>query len=255
MTWSIDAPPAVRRERREDGREREVRFAAARRPAVHDRPVGAEEHDEALGDAGRLRAARARHGVEERQRDGDAARAAQQGPPTEHLHGVTSSIMNAGTWVMATSRSTIFWRLVWNAPASCVRVGASSDVSKRPKPKRNSSRTAQAETCELAASFCASWATPTKGPSTSVPFSMPEASMGRPLSVSRQRPIPSKFSKARPMGSMNVWQAAHDATELCCAKRVRAVVPGVITGGVMFTLAGGGGMLPHSRSSKTNLPR
>ena len=54
---------------------------------------------------------------------------------------------------------------------------------------------------------------------------------------------------------MNVWQAAQVALASCSAKRCRAVVLGVMTGGVMFTLAGGGGTLPHRTSSKTNFPR
>src|SRR5258708_34770669 len=57
------------------------------------------------------------------------------------------------------------------------------------------------------------------------------------------------------MGSMYMWQPAHAGTASCWAKRWRAVVLGVITGGVMFTLLAGGGTLPHSGASKMNLPR
>src|SRR5215831_14212126 len=82
------------------------------------------------------------------------------------------------------------------------------------------------------------------GPSSCVPStSWPEASIFVPSSVLRQRPIESKFSSEKPIGSMNLWHAAHTALIRCssilCPNELGCCAPSLsLSGG---TLGGGRG--------------
>ena len=55
------------------------------------------------------------------------------------------------------------------------------------------------------------------------PASVPLASMGRPPSVSRHRPTGSKFSSAKPGGSIVRWQPAQTGSSRCCSSRSRTL--------------------------------
>ena len=57
-------------------------------------------------------------------------------------------------------------------------------------------------------------------PTNSVPSDrLPVAEIGSSLSVSRQRPTASKFSKANPTGSIKLWHLAHVSLARCCSSR------------------------------------
>src|SRR5580698_7672101 len=81
--------------------------------------------------------------------------------------------------------------------------------------------------------------------------------MGTPASLVRYRPIRSKFSSEKPIGSMILWQDAQVGFLRCCSIRCRTdaacgAEPSVSSGG-MF--GGGVGAGVPSRFSKTHLPR
>ena len=74
--------------------------------------------------------------------------------------------------------------------------------------------------------------------------SVPEASMTAPANRSRSRhfPVASKFSSARPSGSITAWQAAQVAFARCFAiisRTVRARVVPMSFSSSVGTLAGG----------------
>ena len=90
------------------------------------------------------------------------------------------------------------------------------------------------------------------------PGSTPDASMRAPASRSRHFPTASKFSIAKPIGSIRAWQLAQAGFARCwvIASRIVSVLPGsapsVFSAG-MFGGGGGGG--DASRFSSTHLPR
>ena len=65
------------------------------------------------------------------------------------------------------------------------------------------------------------------GPSTACrPRAVPDASIFTPSNPSvRHRPTPSKFSSARPIGSMILWQPAQAGFARCCSIRSRTEAP------------------------------
>ena len=76
--------------------------------------------------------------------------------------------------------------------------------------------------------------------------------------VSRHLPTASKFSIAKPIGSIRAWQLAHAGLARCCGHRVAhrqrlaRRAPSVFSAG---TFGGGGGGGDDSRFSSTHLPR
>ena len=81
-------------------------------------------------------------------------------------------------------------------------------------------------------------------------------SIAAPSSSSRQRPIASKFSSAKPSGSRLAWQLAQTGFERCCSIRSRSDV-GLLRpsfSGSGGTFAGGGGGGEPSSVSSTHLP-
>src|SRR5258708_22581847 len=87
--------------------------------------------------------------------------------------------------------------------------------------------------------------------------SWPEVSSGNSPSFCLHAPMPSKFSKPNPIGSIRAWQLAQDGSARCCSRRWRKV-PVNTTSLPSFndgTLgSGGGGGVPRI-FSKTHLPR
>ena len=80
--------------------------------------------------------------------------------------------------------------------------------------------------------------------------------MSAPPSLSRQRPIASKFSSANPSGSIRRWQFAQTGFLRCASIRSRSDVGCAASlsssGG---TLAGAGGGGAPSSASSTHFPR
>ena len=92
--------------------------------------------------------------------------------------------------------------------------------------------------------------------SKKTPSSSPETSSGAPFSVLRKAPAPSKFSSARPIGSVIRWQPAQEGLELCTARRSRAVRAFSASSSLeKSTFGGGSGTCWHSSSSRIALPR
>ena len=88
--------------------------------------------------------------------------------------------------------------------------------------------------------------------------SLPDASIGvpLPLSLSRHAPTPSKFSSAKPMGSMREWQEAHTGLARCISIAWRIdILPSLPCGSSDGTFGGGGGGGVPRRFSRTHLPR
>ena len=78
------------------------------------------------------------------------------------------------------------------------------------------------------------------------PNSLPLESIGRPLVYfSRQRPMGSKLSNAKPSGSMRAWQLAQVWSVACCLRRSRMVRPlasmVASSASISGTTSGGGG--------------
>ncbi len=113
----------------------------------------------------------------------------------------------------------------------------------------------QSLTVWLLASFWPSSATPLNGPLQRRVVGAGDSPRTR-RSPGRCRwcgtwPIASKFSNARPIGSISVWQPAQlEPADSCAAKRMRAVAPWSIVGSEMFTSfgGGGGGVAEHHRA-------
>src|SRR6185436_20154406 len=84
----------------------------------------------------------------------------------------------------------------------------------------------------------------------------PVESIGRPSSFVRQRPIASKFSSEKPIGSMRLWQLAQAALARCSARRCLTdnVAETVFSFNAGTFGNGGGGGAPIKFSS-THLPR
>src|SRR5262245_8331564 len=83
------------------------------------------------------------------------------------------------------------------------------------------------------------------GPSTFAPlYNVSCASIGAPLSVVLQRPVASKFSSERPIGSISRWQFAHTALARCsCIRsRIESTLPDSSFKGGTFGGGGGGGV-------------
>ena len=68
--------------------------------------------------------------------------------------------------------------------------------------------------------------------------------------------MPSKFSSAKPSGSIIRWQTAQDGLARCCSMRWRMVI-GLVPASSLSegTLGGGGGGGVPSNCSSTHLPR
>src|SRR5438034_111895 len=81
------------------------------------------------------------------------------------------------------------------------------------------------------------------GPLNMVPSGRtPEESIGSPFPVdSRQPPRPSKFSSAKPSGSIILWQAAQVGLDLCNSMRWRMVKFLVVASSFNDGTFGGGG--------------
>ena len=82
--------------------------------------------------------------------------------------------------------------------------------------------------------------------------------MGRPLSsLLRWAPMPSKVSKARPTGSMALWQPLHWESLRWAVSFWRTVRlgPSPSLGSLVLTSGGGGGTAWHSSASRTKRPR
>ena len=97
------------------------------------------------------------------------------------------------------------------------------------------------------------------GPSNFVPSGIaPDASIGAPDSSSvRHLPTPSKFSSAKPSGSIMAWQLAQTAFWRCSAIRSRIERGWVakLFGFSSGTLGSGGGGGAPRRFSRIHLPR
>ena len=81
--------------------------------------------------------------------------------------------------------------------------------------------------------------------------------MGVPALVERQRPIASKFSSAKPIGSMRTWQDAHAGFRRCTSicSRIDSRRPSAEVACSSGTSGGGGGGGMPSRFSSTQTPR
>ena len=97
------------------------------------------------------------------------------------------------------------------------------------------------------------------GPSTAVPStSRAVASIGSPASLSRQRPTRSKFSSAKPNGSMSWWHDAQTGSVRCASMRWRSVFASAgerAPDKSASTPGGGGGTSAPSRFSTIHAPR
>ena len=67
---------------------------------------------------------------------------------------------------------------------------------------------------ELLSQFTKALETPSR---VAIPAMLPVLSMGNVPSVSRYRPMPSKFSRPKPMGSICKWQPEHAGSVACCS--------------------------------------
>ena len=89
--------------------------------------------------------------------------------------------------------------------------------------------------------------------------SAPDASIGPPASLDvRQPPIASKFSSAKPSGSIGAWQLAQTGFLRCCSSRSRTdsglAVLAAFLAARGTSGGGGGGGVPRMFSS-SHLPR
>ena len=73
----------------------------------------------------------------------------------------------------------------------------------------------------------------------------------------RQRPTASKFSSAKPTGSIRLWQLAQAALARCCGQPLahRRALPTTVLSFSAGTSGGGGGGGVPSRFSRIHLPR
>ena len=73
----------------------------------------------------------------------------------------------------------------------------------------------------------------------------------------RQRPTASKFSRAKPRGSIWAWQLAHAGLARCCsiASRIDRGSPLSVVSSSAGMSGGGGGGGDASRFSRIHLPR
>ena len=88
--------------------------------------------------------------------------------------------------------------------------------------------------------------------------SWPEASIGPPASCVRHAPTASKFSSAKPIGSITLWQLAHTGIGAVLRPSARASSSASRPSASPLsdgTSAGGGGTGSPSRFSSTHLPR
>src|SRR5262245_37834902 len=85
----------------------------------------------------------------------------------------------------------------------------------------------------------------------------PDGSMETAPSLVRQAPVASKFSSAKPKGSICEWHVAQVGFFRCCSNRSRpeAGWPPAPSSGRLGTLGGGGGGGAPKRVSSTHLPR
>src|SRR5256885_14277972 len=85
----------------------------------------------------------------------------------------------------------------------------------------------------------------------------PDESMETPPSLVRQAPVASRFSSAKPKGSICEWHVAQVGFFRCSSSRSRpeAGWPPAPVSGRLGTLGGGGGGGAPRRVSSTHLPR
>src|SRR5260370_13937915 len=92
------------------------------------------------------------------------------------------------------------------------------------------------------------------GPSSFAPSNiLPAASTRKPLSLVRHAPTASKFSRAKPMGSISLWQDEQAGLLRCSSKRSRtdkglAVSWASFNAGTFGSGGGGGGPLRNSQA-------
>src|SRR5438309_268034 len=81
--------------------------------------------------------------------------------------------------------------------------------------------------------------------------------MFEPPSVIRHRPIPSKFSSAKPSGSICLWQPAQAGFARCCSilSRIVKTFPAEPLSVSAGTFGGGGGGGAPSTLSRIHFPR
>src|SRR4051812_46674303 len=86
---------------------------------------------------------------------------------------------------------------------------------------------------------------------------VPEGSIASPdFVVVRHAPTPSKFSSAKPIGTIILWQAAQGGFGLWISLCLRMVTFFVVTSSFSEgTLGGGGGGCVPKSCSRTHLPR
>ena len=86
--------------------------------------------------------------------------------------------------------------------------------------------------------------------------SPPDTSITEPFSNSLQRPTASKFSRAKPMGSIRSWQLAQAGLARCSARRsLIERVASTLFSSRAGTFGGGGGGGEPMMFSSTQLPR
>ena len=86
----------------------------------------------------------------------------------------------------------------------------------------------------------------------------PDASIGSFDSLlSRQRPMASKFSSAKPSGSIIVWQVAQTGFVRCCTmrSRIESTLPSALRSRRSGTFGGGGGGGAPRMFSRIHFPR
>ena len=258
---------AIRLERLEDRRELEVGARGRRRPLVHDHAVRDVDEPDALLRTlprGATAVQRRHHRVEQRQRD--APRRRREGTfdeecdrlRDEHLCQILCTIAAFASVQLASShlerharhdpaderrepvvvggrrhaRSSRTAGMSSASSAAAERVGQQllghrAHQHLRPLQQRLAQRH---HAVDLA---CRRRARPTHRSAC-------------PASCVRHAPTASKFSSARPSGSITLWQPAHAGLARCCSIRARTVfgAPGVSSGNGGTSGGGGGGGVP-----------
>src|SRR6185503_17932007 len=212
-------------ERPEDLRELEVRALLCGCPLAHDRAV--RHVDEAKPRERRRRRLcqrlrRGNHAVEERQRDGHAETSqdcATGDGLLRHDHDSDLLVWNGALFTMpSTSDENLYPERC--ASLTIARTNGMSQYS-MPCPMPYDSSISVVFLTN-SSGFRRIARRRAAGPSIGVPSANCEAaSIIAPLSVVRQRPIPSKFSRANPMGSMSLWHPEQAGLLRCSSMRSR----------------------------------
>ena len=216
---------AQARERLQRRRQLESGARRRRRPQVLDDAVGDVDEAEARRRLAGARRERRHHRVEKRQRD-RRAHAPQERPPRQRLLGDEHQLASpASSHLERTAlhdaehqrrqrvvrrRRVAHHGAHGRARHSIAGCGRSHTSAAAPPPCRRTARAGAAAPSSTR-----------RCPSNFVPSGKtPVASIGCSPSRSRHRPTASKFSIAKPIGSIRAWQPAHAGLARCCGHRV-----------------------------------